>query len=128
LKLAGANNTAKSSRKKTISKIGFGGFSILIHLILETQDQEPSDLTILAPQWRWRGEKFSTDQLNTADVYLLVDKTNNKLNAVIKIYRTKLNQTAQRSAQRERFVLEKLKGEYRIILIVCNRDMSLIRT
>ncbi len=100
----------------------------MIHLILETQDQEPSDLTILAPQWRWRGEKFSTDQLNTADVYLLVDKTNNKLNAVIKIYRTKLNQTAQRSAQRERFVLEKLKGEYRIILIVCNRDMSLIRT
>jgi hypothetical protein len=128
LRLAGANNTPKSSRKKTISKIGFGGFSVLIHSILEAQDQEPSDLTTLAPQWRWTGEKLSTDSLKAADVYLLVDKTNNELNAVIKIYRTKLNQTAQQSAQRERTVLEKLKGEYRIILIVCNRDMSLIRT
>jgi hypothetical protein len=65
----------------------------------------------LAPQWRWTGEKLSNDRTNTGDVYSLVDKTNREVNAVIKIYKNALNQRASRCAQRERIVLQKLKGK-----------------
>ncbi len=48
-------------------------------------------------------------------MYLLADKTDKELNAAIKVYRTKLNSTAQQNAQREKLALEKLQGKYRIL-------------
>ncbi len=48
-------------------------------------------------------------------MYLLADKADKELNAAIKVYRTKFNSTAQHKAQREKLVLEKLQGKYRIL-------------
>lgn len=85
-------------------------FSCDSQIILESQYQGPTDLSTLAPEWRWTGKKLF--QLsNNVEIYSLAAMNNRERTALIKIYRTNQNSTAQQSARNEKYILEQLQGK-----------------